>query len=400
MTAFEKFRNAFWKFPILVSLAIGMVPSVLFWLAYAGEAMLNGESFFAILSELVYSFIIMLLIYPIELTVLNLLFLLVPFKDERAGRVGNKFEIVTAALGILLSGYYLSMGTFSNIMFVEWSEQIYNDQVHFPLSLSRLAVVIIIAVLAAIAYIRLKTVKPEKWPPLLAALSIGAVYVGAALCVVWCVQICAHEPILALFPANCVIFVLKLVRDLARAEGPAKDWPWMGLLGALPALGIIIAIDYLLGGQPDDIVKVWTETADWTLSQQIAPPPLESHGHYLCTVAAQGHKKVVKPLRPGLRHGRLVTVNRQLCVANAFEQLLEERTPRLHKAVRGFYDRHGFPVSQLIDKKWKADLVYIAMKPAEWFFLFWLYLLDQQPERRISVQYPLTELYGDAEPLA
>lgn len=396
MTAFEKFRNAFWRFPILVSLAIGMVPSVIIWLVAAVVAIFDGDSPLTILLALVNSPVLLILIYPIELTVLNLLFLLVPFSDERAGRVGNKFEIVTAALGILLSGLYMNMGTFSNIMLVEWSEQIYDNQVHFPLSPSRLAVVIIIAVLAAIAYIRLKTVKPEKWPPLLAALSIGAVYVGAALCVVWCVQICAHEPILALFPANCVIFVLKLVRDLARAEGPAKDWPWMGLLGALPALGIIVAIDYLLGGQPDDIVKVWTDTADWTLSQQIAPPPLESHGHYLCTVAAQGHEKIVKPLRPGIRHGRAVTVNRQLCVANAFEQLLEERTPRLHKAVRGFYDKHGFPVSQLIDKKWKADLVYIAMKPAEWFFLFWLYLLDVQPERRISVQYPLTELHRGA----
>ena len=388
MTTFEKFSNAFWRFPILVSLAVGAVVAVISGLCTVIYQ--NGFDILALCASLLISVPMLFYIYPIVLTVLNLLFLFVPFKDERADRAGSKIEIVTAVLGILLSCLYMSMGT---IRLVEWSEQIYSNELHFPLSLPRLAVVIIIAVLAAIAYIRLKTVKPEKWPPLLAALAIGAVYMGAGLCVVWCVQICAHEPILALFPANCVIFVLKFIRDLARADGPAKDWPWMGLLGALPALGIIIAIDYLLGGQPDDIVKVWTDTADWTLSQQIAPPPLDYDGHYLCTVAAQGHEKIVKPLRPGLRHGRLITVNRQLCVANAFEQLLEERAPRLHKAVRGFYDRHGFPVSQLIDKKWKADLVYIAMKPAEWFFLFWLYLLDVQPERRISVQYPLTELH-------
>ena len=47
------------------------------------------------------------------------------------------------------------------------------------------------------------------------------------------------------------------------------------------------------------------------------------------------------PLRLGMRHGHEVIVNRQLCVANAFEQVLEERTPRFHRALRNFFPDFG-----------------------------------------------------------
>ena len=105
------------------------------------------------------------------------------------------------------------------------------------------------------------------------------------------------------------------------------------------------------------------------------------------TVAAGGHRKVVKPVRKGIRHGHEVIVNRQLCIANAFEQILEEKTPRFHKLVRGVYDRYGFPVARLIKSKWIADIIYIMMKPLEWIFLAVIYMSDVHPENRIETQY-------------
>ena len=113
--------------------------------------------------------------------------------------------------------------------------------------------------------------------------------------------------------------------------------------------------------------------------------------HYLCTVAAGGHRKVVKPLRVGMRHGHRVLVNRQLCVANAFEQILEEKTPAIHRIiVRHIYDKTGYPLSRHIRTKWMADVIYFAMKPLEWLFLIVLYAVDVRPEDRIAVQYPHT----------
>ena len=70
-----------------------------------------------------------------------------------------------------------------------------------------------------------------------------------------------------------------------------------------------------------------------------------------------------------------------------FEQILEERTPYFHKVVRGIYDNYGFPIAKLIRSKEAADVVYILMKPAEWFFLAVLYLVDVNPENRIAIQY-------------
>ena len=81
-------------------------------------------------------------------------------------------------------------------------------------------------------------------------------------------------------------------------------------------------------------------------------------------------------------------MNRQLCIANAFEQLLEERAPKFHRAVRGFYDKTGYPIAKHIRSPYLADCIYFIMKPLEWVFLAVLYLFDPKPENRIAVQYP------------
>ena len=167
----------------------------------------------------------------------------------------------------------------------------------------------------------------------------------------------------------------------------SKRWPLIAFIMMIPLLGIMICILMIFGQAPDAAIKAFTETADFRLSQKIPPQQLYYDEHYLCTVAAGGDRKVVKPLRMGIRHGHPVVVNRQLCVANAFEQVLEERTPRFHKAVRSFYDTYGFPVARLIRTKKAADIVYFIMKPLEWVFLVVLYLTDVHPEDRIAMQY-------------
>jgi len=114
----------------------------------------------------------------------------------------------------------------------------------------------------------------------------------------------------------------------------------------------------LFGQDTHAIVKVFTETTTWRLSQHQHPPFLDNHhGHYLCTVAACGDPEVVRPLRIGIRHGRTIIINRQLQVANAFEQLLEESAPSLHRVIRRWYDRHGLPVSRFITTPRRSNLV-------------------------------------------
>ena len=173
------------------------------------------------------------------------------------------------------------------------------------------------------------------------------------------------------------------VNVLSKASG----WVWFPVICLIPLTGLLICICILFGQGPWGIIKAFTETSDWTYSTMISPPPKEYMGHYLCTVAVNGHEKLVKPTRLGIRQGVKIGVNRQLCVANAFEQVIEERTPRFHRLVRYIYDNYGYPLSKHITTKLRADIIYIVMKPLEWIFLAVLYLSDICPESRIAVQY-------------
>ena len=173
------------------------------------------------------------------------------------------------------------------------------------------------------------------------------------------------------------------VNVLSKASG----WVWFPVICLMPLTGLLICICILFGQGPWGIIKAFTETSDWTYSTMISPPPEHYTGHYLCTVAVNGHEKLVKPTRLGIRQGVKIGVNRQLCVANAFEQVIEEKTPRFHRLVRYIYDNYGYPLSKHITTKLRADIIYIVMKPLEWIFLAVLYLSDISPESRIAVQY-------------
>lgn len=153
-------------------------------------------------------------------------------------------------------------------------------------------------------------------------------------------------------------------------------WPFAYLQQALLTL---------FGQRADGVLRAFVESCGFTFSDPAFCPPPE--GHYLCTVATHGHPKLVKPLRPGWRRGHLITVNRQLLIANAFEQWLEEYAPRLHRPLRRFYDRLGIPVDKWSRQPWLANGLYLLMKPLEWIFLAWLYLVDVQPENRVITQY-------------
>ena len=272
--------------------------------------------------------------------------------------------------------------------------------------------------IGAAGFVVLATRKMENTPPLVSVLAIAAMYPAAISCVIWCLHIWPLDhrdeftfPLMVL-PINLIIMMCSLIRekiiewnDISAKQladggienagavrhkgflGKAQNWPLVALLLMLPLLGIVLGVSVLLGQRPDALIATWTETADWNLSQMIPPPNVIVDEHYLCTVAAGGHEKIVKPLRMGERHGHRVVVNRQLEIANAFELVLEWKTPRLHRVIRRFYDKYGFPLARCIRTKTACDVVYILMKPLEWIFVTVLYLTLAHPENVIAVQY-------------
>ncbi len=382
-----------------------------------------------------------MLLFPIVVSIIDFIGV---FKKQTPAsrRTFRIFAILTITIGILYSFLYMM---FSNVMpNAMWNEQLYNAERHQPVWTGGLGLIIALAVLGLAGYIVLSAVRIDRLPPLVTALSIAAMYLGVIPAVFWCLQIglpvlgigqhdyASHADLfLCLLPCDYILLVIGLIRNKIHewnergswdgfvpldeelavrqiANGRplpfaaprwrliahldswltnSRHWPLGGLLLMVPLLGILLALLALFGQYPDRLVRAWTETADWGLSQKIPPQNAFYDEHYLCTVAAGGHRKIVRPMRYGERHGHRVVVNRQLCIANAFEDLLMERTPRMHRRLRRFYDTYGFPLSRLIRTKKAADFVWLLMKPLEWMFLLVLYLFDATPENRIAVQY-------------
>lgn len=295
-----------------------------------------------------------------------------------------------------------------------YNEAVYPNQYHEMINSEYGSIIEWVMVIGFISMIMLCARKPMKTPPLQSALCIAFTAVTLLLMGLMYIQMIKNFEIsfimFYLYYFNLIIISARRIRwhiteqvrlanervmvfrtktgeKLHKIMSTISGMTKFSFMLILP-IAIICEILYILFGQgADGFIKAFTMTADWTFSTQVPPPPMEYSGHYLCTVAVSGHEKVVKPLRYGVRLNKRIVVNRQLLIANAFEDLIKERFPKSHRRIRKFYDTYGYPVSRHITTQTRADIVYIIMKPLEWLFLAVLYMFDTQPENRIAVQY-------------
>lgn len=291
-----------------------------------------------------------------------------------------------------------------DMTFYEWNEPLINSQKHALIWSGAYPTFFTLAALTLLALIIYSYRDANSLSPLANVFCISGILGGVVLLLVFDnqLQVASFHTFFLLIYSFHLLWVRikewqqdrteisyenRLLQWLHRLLNQSRNWPWLAVLVALPTLALVVLVLMLFGQQPDSMIKAWTNTADWAFSQKIPPQNLIIDEHYLCTVAAGGHEKVVKPQRMGVRHGHPVVVNRQLCIANAFEQVLEEKTPRFHHFLRRNYDRYGYPFAKHIKKKWAMDLIYYLMKPLEWLFLLVLYLVDRKPENRIAMQY-------------
>lgn len=348
------------------------------------------------------------MIFPILLTLLNIYYLIL-CNDFRISRI---LDLVILTVGTLFSCILLLL---SDIMFdSDWNVVLVNSQLHTPIYTKTYPTIICLLIIGLVGYFILSYIKLEKMPPLIIVLCISFMYIGVFECGLWIIQLITFkhrlDSFLLLLPFNFIIIVIKTLRfkikewkiiedqnkkqfknklfnQLNNMLMDSTSWNTGAFILMWIVLGGVMCILVLFNQQPDYFIKAYLETSDWNLSQRVAPQNIYCDQHYLCTVAAGGHQKVVKPVRLGVRHGHQVIVNRQLCIANAFEQILEERVPIFHKHIRYFYDTYGFEVAKLIHNQYTADFIYYIMKPLEWIFLIVIYCFDTKPENRIAVQY-------------
>ena len=356
---------------------------------------------------LIYIFALIFFTFPIFFTCWNIYFALNHYDSLNARRQKSRkiIYLATILVGIVCQAIWSDM--FARISQKPWNVPIEHggDYVyHEWLSSEYGGWFFVLLGLSFVATIVLGFVCHKRKPPLISAILVGMAAVGQILSVLYMIQIAAtlESILLLVLPINYILISGRLIADESQCvlrsfkedEILPSTWInqkifqllsmkfgkiWFILLSMTPIIALLIIILELTGQGADALVKAFTMTADWNLSKQIPPPPVEYEGHYLCTVSAGGHRQLVKPIRMGIRAGRPIVVNRQLCIANAFEDLLMDRAPKLHKAMRHFYDKYGYPVSRWITTPLRADITYILMKPLEWCFLIILYLLDTKP---------------------
>lgn len=347
---------------------------------------------------------------PLVLTTFNIINLLRKDKIKE-----NLIDILTFSLGIFLTVIlYLVYG------FKDYNESIMLGgdiiEVHSPIASWSMITVLGIFLLGIVSYSLIR-IKKLKLPPLVIVGAMSGILICSIYMIIFIIQISNNMlenlffgiPYLVILPINYILCSIRAVMEIMKRYKEknikAKEyknkflnkcnkllynidnWPVIAIILSIPLMAILICILVLFGQRPDEAIKAFLETSDWTLSAKISPPPVTYEGHYLCTVSLRGHKEVVKPTRMGIRRGEKIVVNRQLCIANAFEDLIQEKTPKFHHFIRHIYDTYGYPLSKHIHTAIQADITYLIMKPLEWLFLIVLYLFDEKPENRIETQY-------------
>ena len=438
----NKIKNYAVKHPIRLQILICLILSLGFSIISSIMSVVGmrhitgiGKAISIVLSNMVAgTFIISTLIYPIIVTIYEAIYFVINAKKDKPDETYDNsnqlnsigrmlYDFFILLVGVILE--FIILDLFHEVVWgADWFKELRNAQLHAPINSKYIITFVVISSLYVLGILVI-TLK-KKRPPLVTVLCISAMYLGVIESIFFTIQILGMHTILEsgrtnyrfepdllytiLIPVNMLLIMLRVMlveiktykidenRNSKIESRPilawcnnilnnSKNWPILALFLMIPLLGIIIGILTLCGQAPDAAIKAFTETADYTFSTKIPPQNIYYDEHYLCTVAAGGHKNVVKPLRMGKRHGHAVVVNRQLMIANAFEQLLEERIPKVHRVVRDFYDKYGFPIAKLIKSKIVADIIWFIMKPLEWLFLIVIYLFDVNPEDRIAKQY-------------
>ncbi len=327
---------------------------------------------------------------------------------EWAAQFNHKISPILISIAGPIGGLLISSGVGTHLKY---------DEIYTPVNHDHFLTIIVLYAVSAIAYWN-SILFNEQSTPIIKSFNILGMAQGFILCIFLAIQLGPFSlfgfiPVIITFPLLCpYLFSLLLFIEIRKRfyhfkkELDEEDYIYDSLVLEkvegiitnekvenpliffllLPFVALQQAILLLFGQESMSIIKAFTETTTYTFSQY-EPPPHPGTGHYLCTIASRGSTWLVKPQRKGIRGGKEIDVNRQLMIANAFEEWLEIHTPRFHRFLRSNYNKVGIPLNNFVQAKWASNLFFILMKPWEWFFLVWLYIFDKNPEKRIQKQY-------------
>lgn len=229
------------------------------------------------------------IVWPILVTLINITYLVKRPNDKLAVKNEKVIMELTISIGALYSMLIMS---FSDILWKDWNEQLYNNQLHTPIATNHVLIIIMFAVVGIIGFASLYNSNVNKTPPLRFVLSISCIYLGFIVSAIWFIQTIPMkldrffkaELFVGLYVINLWILAAKLIgqkvydydnihsfnsESLSGLKGMisnAKKWPIVAFILMWPLMGIIISISILFGQSYDSIIRAWTDTSDWTLS--------------------------------------------------------------------------------------------------------------------------------------
>ena len=109
----------------------------------------------------------------------------------------------------------------------------------------------------------------------------------------------------------------------------------------------------------------WIGSAVWSYYFYLRLPD-SSPSCFVVTAAARGHSVLVGPQLEFEHCGKTRRATRQLIRFWQFERAWQSRSPRTHRAFRTIYNSLGPHLAARITSPWRADLVFLALKPLEW----------------------------------
>ena len=155
-------------------------------------------------------------VFPVLLSILNLIYLFNLKKDEEIKREEIKVEATTMIIGSCFMFIYLASGL-PNITYKDWNESIFYFQIHTPIATEMMLTIAIFILVAILGYLVLRFSKMNKLPPLVLVLSMSALYIGIIVDVLWICQIFKINTlnlILVLFPLNVIVIFIKVIKDI------------------------------------------------------------------------------------------------------------------------------------------------------------------------------------------
>jgi hypothetical protein len=181
----------------------------------------------------------------------------------------------------------------------------------------------------------------------------------------------------AIVSSVCLIFG---VLTLHRSDLMGGDSALICLLVPFyTAIWYIVRAIYAVGTHPVDSTKLtialasslpfWAVSIWWSYKTYLSLPDHVDRC-FVVTAASQGHRTFVGPFLEVQHHGGKRIANQQLATLWAFEALWRNCAPRSHAAFRGVYNVIGPMIARQIASPWVADVVFVVLKPVEFFARF------------------------------